>query len=262
MWHGEQLSQVSHHSSASAKQLASKIGLEKLRAGGDSYVNSICTCKDELKEHLAPVREWKKEFDAQLKATGKLQTPDDVDRSLDPFLGIAEGSKSAEMANREDLALDQAEPAERQLDALEARLERVMLDSYGYNPVRQELDVDPAEQAVQEEGSISPPDMESTAEVAAPAGTGLNRRTGITPDLDALLHHGGVVAEDLSRPAGALCEQEMHVTEKMRTDSSKPVPYAGRQPAPQPALLIDFSDDEEDDDEEDGSLIIRDASTR
>lgn len=265
-WHDQQLSRVSHHSSASAKQLASKLGLEELRAGGDNYVNSICTCRDELKEHLAPVREWKKEFDEQLKALGLLKKPDDVDRSLDPFLDLPQlKSATAKLASSQDVVDDQDESVETDIDALETRLERIMLDSYGYNPEMRSTEEEVCKETLQEQNSTDAIDssfecVEDSSDVQVDP-----RRTGLSPDLGNM--HFKLQETQPPKPNILplldTTQSVMDVDHARGTGlidypfiiKATPLPVQMNTKAEaKEALLIDFSDDEDDND---GELIVR-----
>lgn len=256
---------MSHHSSASAKQLASKLGLEKLRAAGDEKINSICTCRDELKEHLAPVREWKKEVDAQLKAMGNLRRQDDLDRSLDPYLGQPQDSAVAASSVALDLEDDLGRPKEREADGLEERLEEIMVKSYGYNPYLLEpSDSNPKETTEQETESTAI-DNVSTSDgmsLSNNASADVDRgRTGLTPELNAMsvekstfeeCHGRSLSVEDLM----ALDEGTTvawGLPEPLRADPAAKKARIVQKTKKKAPALIDFSEDEDDDD---GELII------
>lgn len=256
---------MSHHSSASAKQLASKLGLEKLRAAGDEKINSICTCRDELKEHLAPVREWKKEVDAQLKAVGKSRNQDDLDRSLDPYLGLPQGSAVAGSSVALELEDDLGRPKEREADGSEERLEEIMIKSYGYNPYLPEpSDSNPEEANEQETDLISNEDVSTSDDVSPSdnASADVDRgRTGLSPELNAMSVERSTFGECHGRPLNV--EDLMALDEGHTAGGQLPEPLRANPIAKKARLeqktknkaptLIDFSDDEDDDD---GELII------
>lgn len=247
-WHGEQLARVSHHSSASAKQLASKTALEKLRKEGEDYVKRICTCRDELKEHLAAARQWKKDLEAELKAAGKLQRVDDVDQSIDPYLNPMPEirSKSKVAVPDEAIEEDMERPKEKVMEAIEEHLEQVMTRTYGYNPdkpeppeysVRQDTDLQDDEPVVSASEALETLEHK----VSAPVN---NNRTGISPDVEGISMKDGTALHVDSLPE--LQSPDAHVSRASSALLNAGVQSKQRAKA---ALLIDFSDDEDGGDE-------------
>ena len=111
-WHGEELAKTSHHSQASAKQLAAKIALTTIMKWGKSELERICTCKDDLAQRVGDIRDWKKEAEVTMKLP-KQARPFDIDSTMEYDLGVKDELKK---------------------DAMEEKLERVMKETYGYNP--------------------------------------------------------------------------------------------------------------------------------
>lgn len=128
MWHEQTLSKVSHHSQASAKQLASKIALGTLIEHGEQLMQLHCTCQDNLAEHMGDIKEWKKDVETSL-----LASKDILPGRLLPgpqsggHLGFALELESAIEA---DLADNEAKIKEDK----ELELKRTMEETFGYNP--------------------------------------------------------------------------------------------------------------------------------
>ena len=133
-WHEIELARITHHSQASAKQLACKIALDTIRAWGDAEVERVCTCSDDLGERMAAHRGWKKEVEGVLKAasagTGNAAGERAmIDMNADEFV-------DPRIVKRRAVAQDQEEELAKQVRAenKEKQLEKIMLESFGYNP--------------------------------------------------------------------------------------------------------------------------------
>ena len=111
-WHGVELAKTSHHSQASAKQLAAKIALTTIMKWGKSELERICTCKDDLAERVGDLRDWKKEAEVAMNLPKPIRSRD-IDTAMEYDLGVQD---------------------ERRKDAMEEKLEKVMKETYGYNP--------------------------------------------------------------------------------------------------------------------------------
>lgn len=259
-WHGRELANVQHHSPASAKQLASKISLDRLRAGGDEYVKDICQCDDEQHERLAPIREWKKELDAQLKAMGMSKSTLDIDRSMDPYMG-AVIKQSHTSAPHLDIINDLASDKEADLEAKEQRLEQIMRETYGFNPERPEpgeglYNEDDVAEEDEKKFQALAPDYSSN-EMSSVVVHGLEGTRSAVASVP--LTFAGMSLNDTPNSrklngVGSATKLTNVVAEQSASHTIEPHSAQIQVRPTRSDLLIDFSDDEDDDQDK---LIIR-----
>jgi hypothetical protein len=215
------------------------------------------------------VREWKKEFDAQLKAMGKLKKADDQDRSLDPFLESGQVKPAGgSPAKYPEMFEDQDEPKEREIDALEQRLEQIMLDTCGYNPdVPTEEELDSMQVEAEDPEAAIDSGFQTESSTVLPSSTPAYR-TGLSPDLESMqvnqqspgselpqARRGLEILQDLLNTSDSCAKHINPVQDLDEPSSASVVSRKDTKQRGKTAMLIDFSDDEDDEDE----LIIRNA---
>jgi cell division protein ZapA (FtsZ GTPase activity inhibitor) len=176
-WHEQEISHIQHHSQASAKQLASKVAFSHIRDLGDEGFSKVCTCKDDLKERLGELTEWKKGIMAALTANKDILDDREGVRTVDEYLAEDMGKKD-----------------EMLKDARELALEKVMEESYGYNPQAPQEEEGEGEEAQPNSEEAQPNSAETTA---APEKTAEVIET--TDKLDTML----IDLTEPSEPAGA-----------------------------------------------------------
>lgn len=215
------------------------------------------------------MREWKKELDAQLKAMGKLKKADDQDRSVDPFLESGQVKPAGgSPAKYPEMFEDQDEPKEREIDALEERLEQIMLDTCGYNPdVPTEEEVDSLQVEAEDPAAAINSGFQTESSPVLPSLSSACR-TGLSPDLESMqVNQRSPRCEIPQAPRGLKTSQDLLNTSDSCARHTDPVQDLDEPPSAsvvarkdtkqrgKTAMLIDFSDDEDDED----ALIIRNA---
>ena len=112
VWHGKELACVQHHSKAAAKQLACKVAMSTVREINDYNFSMVCTCRDDLADRIGNLQDWKKATETSVQGR-KRQDGDEYDE-LEEDMGLKE---------------------EKVKDAYEMALEKVMEETFGYNPM-------------------------------------------------------------------------------------------------------------------------------